>query len=537
MLKKATAIILAALMMASLSFVTAFAKSDDDFDLGFAVATDLHYVHPLSDAQARWSDTVEMTFNSSESMQNESGFIIDAFLEQCAENDECDFVFVCGDLVTYGRDRVGDHEEVAAKFRNFEKATGKQVFVINGNHDNGVNSQTDSAKFREIYHEFGYDTAFSVDETCCSYATELNDKYVLIALDSFDEQYMLANGVDSARLKWVREQAKYAEKNGKYPIVITHHNIAEHQPLEAVLSDKYIVSFPKTVATLFAEWGIKLVFSGHTHINDVASYTTPTGKILYDFCNASLNSYPLSYKTFKLTDEKISYETKSVENIDFDALTSVVKSGYGSDELKLLKTDFKQFAKEYNCEKALSFVKNGVTPEFLGIDNDSALYSTIKKVTDELSDLLKMPLYGEESIKAQAQQYSVNVPDTAYNDMYEVIAEVYCAVVSGERYYDFDSPEIQLILGTVETAIHKAVPNAASVEYLALAVMGPFVYEYINSTDGLNNISGELDGYGVRQVRVNNYAFSAKTSANKFLTYLEIMFSMLKKSLCVTFNN
>lgn len=536
MLKKTVAVILAALMIFPFSFLTAFAQEDDGYDLGFAVATDLHYVHPLEDADARWSDTASMTFNSSKSMQNESGFIIDEFLRQCAENDECEFVFVCGDLVTYGRDRVGDHQEIAAKFREFEKNTGKQIFVINGNHDNGVGSQTDSAKFREIYREFGYDTAFSSDETCCSYATQLNDKYILIALDSFDEQYMLANGVDSGRLKWVREQAEYAREHGKYPIMITHHNIVEHQPLEAILSDKYIVSFPKTVATLFADWGIKLVFSGHTHINDVASFTTPTGNVIYDFCNASLNAYPMSYKTFKLTEDKISYETKSVESIDFEALTSVIKTGYDESELELLENDFSRFAKEYNCANALSFVKDGITPELIGIDSDSVIYPQAKKLTEALGTLLGKPLYGNDSLKSEAEKYSISIPNTDYCDMYEIICEVYCGVVSGECDYEFDDPEIQIILSAVETAAHMSMPASyAAAEYLVLSVAGPFLYEYINSTDGLDNISGELDGYGTSASRAGNIISRIKIAAERIATYFEITFSMLKKSISCVF--
>ncbi len=555
MFKKTVALILAVLTFIHVAAITASAKSNREFDLGFAVATDLHYVHPLEDANARWSDTAELTFGSSSAMQNESGFIIDEFLRQCAENDECDYVFICGDIATYSRERGCDQEEVAEKFKTFEKTTGKQIYVINGNHDNGIGSQTDSAKFREIYHEFGYDTAFSVDETCCSYATELNEKYILIALDSFDEQYMLANGVDSARLKWVKEQTDYAKKNGKYPIVIMHHNLLEHQPLEAILNDKYIVSFPKSVATMFAEWGIKLVFSGHTHINDVASHTTPTGKTVYDFCNASLNSYPLSYKTFKLTEKKISYQTKCIENIDYAALTSIVKTGYTEHQAQLLKTDFRQFAKEYNAGNALSFVTDGISPELIGINSNSTLYTPVKEITDALTVLLKKPLYGEAGISSKSAEYSIDIPETNYVDMSELITEIYCDVVSGNRNLDFESPEIKIILAVVETAINMglseennrtlrsiadgvnnvtrakiSVSTVSAVEYLALAIVGPFLYEYINSTDGLNNLCGELDGYGVES-GISDTFDSLSLFASKLSTYFEIITTMLKKSL------
>ena len=96
-------------------------------------------------------------------------------------------MLITGDLATHGRDYVSEHEAVAAKFRKFEKETGKQVYVINGNHDNAKDMPVDHKKFTEIYHEFGYDEALSTDEGTCSYSANLNDEYTLVALDTCDE--------------------------------------------------------------------------------------------------------------------------------------------------------------------------------------------------------------------------------------------------------------------------------------------------------------------------------------------------------------
>ena len=188
---------MALMLCVSALYIGAYAADDS---CGFAVATDLHYVHPLANVEDYVESEEFNTNKNGHSYQHESGFIIDEFLRQCAENDNCDFVLIPGDLATYGREYVEDHYTLAAKFRAFEQSTGKQVYVINGNHDNGKESLTNSAKFREIYNEFGYDKAFAVDESCCSYAVNLNDKYGLIALDSCDEQYRLASGVDFERV-------------------------------------------------------------------------------------------------------------------------------------------------------------------------------------------------------------------------------------------------------------------------------------------------------------------------------------------------
>lgn len=559
-MKKALSGFLALLMLLPIMSIFASAKDSGLREYGFAFATDLHYVHPLSDAKVRMLDLYpNLCMGSRNNLQSESGFIIDEFLRQCAENDDCEFVLIAGDLVTYGRERTSDHEELAQKFKNFEKRTGKQIYVINGNHDNGLGYSTNFEKFREIYHEFGYNTAFSVDENCCSYATELNDDYILIALDSFDERYMLASGVDTDRLKWVKEQCDYAKDNGKYPIVMMHHNLLEHQPLEAILNDKYIVSFPKSIATMFAEWGVKLVFSGHTHTNDVAVFTSPAGKSVYEFCNSALNNYPLEYKTFNLSDSEISYETKGIENIDADALTSVITTGYSEHELNLIKTDFKQFAKEFNVGNAMSIIKNGITPEALGFEEGSALYGSVKDLTDSLNSLITTPLYEKDGVKEQAKKYNIDIPNTAYNTVSDIIEQVYIDVASGNRNYEFESPEIQIILGTVEAAIHIALDGSTSetlyaianaitrnfgiilpgnipgaVEYLALAVASPFIYEYINSTDGINNRNGSIPGYAEGS-RLDGIANSLNNSLNNFHLYANMISKFISQLLSAIF--
>lgn len=554
MIKKITAVLLSVVMLVS-TMVFAASAQEDDFDLGFAFATDVHYVHPLSDANDRWSNYESMVFGANGNLQNESGFILDEFLRQCAENDDCDYVFITGDIVTYGRNRPTDHNDIAEKFRAFEQSTGKQIYVINGNHDNGKDTATDSTRFKEVYREFGYDTAYAIDETCCSYATELNDKYVLIALDSLDEQYMLASGVDSARLKWVREQAMHAKELGKYPILLMHHNLLEHQPLELITNDKFIVSLPRTYASLFAEWGIKLVFSGHTHINDVESFTSPTGKVIYDFCGSSLNEYPMNYMTFKLNDDKIVYDTRSIDKIDFDALTSAVKTGYTDHQLDLLKNNFKQFSKEHYVDRIIRSVRRSITPEGLGIEADSVLYNSVKKVTDTLAELLDKPIYGEDSIESASAKFGITIPESDYDSVWSIAEEMYEDIVTGDRKYDIDGTEVQIVLGAIETAVRMSCTDitdsklyamaqsiiaatgvnlpenpVGAVEYFALAVVSPYIYEYLNSDDGINNLSGELVGYGADESRIDNLQGAIDSILEKIALYVNTVISLLQKS-------
>ena len=351
MLKKSISIILSlTLILCSLLTLTASAeKSGENF--GFAVASDTHYVHPVKQVGTTLADEGWVTtFKSeSESLTNQSGFIIDQFLKECAENPKCQFVLVTGDLATHGRDYVSEHETVAAKFRKFEQETGKQVYVINGNHDNAKDMPVDHKKFTEIYHEFGYDEALSTDDGTCSYSANLNDEYTLVALDTCDERYRVVPNNDVTRMDWAVKQIKAAKKQGKKVIMIMHHNLLEHNPFQKLNEKNYVVNTPYSFAGLLADLGVKLVFSGHTHCNNVKSYTSFLGNTIYDFSMSSLGNFPAEYKYFNVSDSEINYETKKINHIDADKLAEVCK-GYSKDALEMMKNSLQKYtwSKSYN---------------------------------------------------------------------------------------------------------------------------------------------------------------------------------------------
>ena len=74
-------------------------------------------------ASGEIDDEIYWYANRRAAMENESGFIIDEFLNQCAENDDVDFVLISGDIVDNGRAIAQEHTDVAAKFAAFEEKT------------------------------------------------------------------------------------------------------------------------------------------------------------------------------------------------------------------------------------------------------------------------------------------------------------------------------------------------------------------------------------------------------------------------------
>lgn len=548
MLKKSLSIILSlTLVLCSCLVLTASAKNDSD-EFGFAVASDTHYVHPVKQAGTTLADEGWVTtFNSeSESLTNQSGFIIDEFLKECAENPKCQFVLITGDLATHGRDYVSEHEAVAAKFRKFEKETGKQVYVINGNHDNAKDMPVDHKKFTEIYHEFGYDEALSTDEGTCSYSANLNDEYTLVALDTCDERYRVVPNNDITRMDWAVKQIKAAKKQGKKVIMIMHHNLLEHNPFQKLNEKNYVVNTPYSFAGLLADLGVKLVFSGHTHCNNVKSYTSFLGSTIYDFSMSSLGNFPAEYKYFNVTDSKISYETKKINHIDADKLAEVCK-GFSNEALKMMKNNLQTYTWSMSYREYSEDLRENISPETLGVEESSALYAKLKPVTDTIKEMSDTPIYGKGGIQEQAAAYGLEIPDSEYKTLNDAMTLAILRCKIGDKRYNLNSNDFMVLIRLLAFTVRKSIAATADSDILSGAneMLGKLGYKgsvadnmlrdfsekygfatpeekealaiayglwggYFSDVDGVENRDGAIPGYAVKEANENQFIVMAK---------------------------
>lgn len=548
MLKKSLSIILSlTLVLCSCLVLTASAKNDSD-EFGFAVASDTHYVHPVKQAGTTLADEGWVTtFNSeSESLTNQSGFIIDEFLKECAENPKCQFVLITGDLATHGRDYVSEHEAVAAKFRKFEKETGKQVYVINGNHDNAKDMPVDHKKFTEIYHEFGYDEALSTDEGTCSYSANLNDEYTLVALDTCDERYRVVPNNDITRMDWAVKQINAAKKQGKKVIMIMHHNLLEHNPFQKLNEKNYVVNTPYSFAGLLADLGVKLVFSGHTHCNNVKSYTSFLGNTIYDFSMSSLGNFPAEYKYFNVTDSKISYETKKINHIDADKLAEVCK-GFSNEALEMMKNNLQAYTWSMSYREYSEDLRENISPETLGVEGSSALYAKLKPVTDTIKEMSDTPIYGNGGIQEQAAAYGLEIPDSEYKTLNDAMTLAILRCKIGDKRYNLNSNDFTVLIRLLAFTVRKSIAATADSDILSDAneMLGKLGYKgsvadnmlrdfsekygfatpeekealaiayglwggYFSDVDGVENRDGAIPSYAVKESNENQFIVMAK---------------------------
>ena len=174
-MKKLLSLLLCVAMIFGCFAISAYAADD----LTVLVANDLHlslksYTPYTGNTQTNpWSHVP-----TSGQLIRESNAIITAFLDNAAKSD-AKAILLPGDLVDTGVE--AEHILMAEKLAEFEAATGKQVYVVPGNHDF---FKTDVAAFETIYADFGYNQAVADDDNSAAYVADIDDTYRLIAIDS-----------------------------------------------------------------------------------------------------------------------------------------------------------------------------------------------------------------------------------------------------------------------------------------------------------------------------------------------------------------
>ena len=560
-MKKILSVILATILVLS-AMPIAFA-AEADGELKIAVASDLHYSSSSEELERTNDDEIFWYANRRAAMEEESSFIIDAFLKQCAEDDSVDYVLIAGDLTDSGKRRAEDHRAVAAKLRAFEETTGKDVFVINGNHDASETNGTSFAEFKEIYSEFGYDKALTSREEDCSYTANLGDKYRLIALDSNSPSKSTEDGMTADKLRWVKNQTEQAKKDGRYPIVMMHHNLLDHMPMQRIISRNFIVKFHNTTASLFADWGVKVVISGHEHCSDVASFTSAAGNVIYDFATTSLTMYPLSYRIFDFDDNEIRYSSELIRSIDTEALLAA-QPALSKTQTDAMNENLNAYAKGFLKAGVKYRLERGLSTEKIGIDEKSPFYELVKTATERLTELLNTPYEGENGVNALAAKYNISLPETEYVNGWDIATELVSAHYAGEESNTLESDEVTLLLKTA-ALILKEVPavtadatlleaaNSAlgrttglasetaqlcsklfggvtAGEYFITALVSPFLYEFAYDADGVNDNNGTLAGYGAESANAKNLAAKLQGIFEKLFTYIKLFFSVLAKA-------
>ena len=212
-----------------------------------------------------------------------------------------------------------------AKELSVLERSGVRVFVIPGNHDilnpHAMSYSMDGsapvpsvtpAEFAAIYSDFGYGDALARDPGSLSYVAEPVPGLWLLAVDSANYAGNTARGrpetaagLTQGRIDWIEETLAEARRRDKAVIVMMHHGVVEHFPGQARYYGEYLVNDRANVAALYAAYGVRAVFTGHFHAQDVTMTRTGSGGVLYDIETGSLASFPDPVRSVEITGSQV----------------------------------------------------------------------------------------------------------------------------------------------------------------------------------------------------------------------------------------
>lgn len=335
----------------------------------FAVFSDPHFYDTDLGTQGA---AFEAYLASDRKMLRESEAILVSAIKSIKANRP-DFLIIPGDLTKDGA--LTSHQKFADYLAILEKA-GIKVYVAPGNHDvnnphavsfsGSLTTPVDNVSpetFASIYGAYGYDEAIYRDPASLSYIAEPVQGIWLFSIDSCKYEDNLADGspetsgaIREETMSWILEKMAEAKSLGKQVIGFMHHGVTEHYTGQSEIFGEYVVDDREQVSCTLASAGMKFVFTGHYHANDITE-TSPAngGPTLYDIETGSLVTYPSPYRIVTLMDNKAAIHTEFVQKINYDTGT----------------LSFQEYARQY-LYNGLVTIANNLLGTMFGVSGDTA---------------------------------------------------------------------------------------------------------------------------------------------------------------------
>lgn len=304
-----------------------------------AVLSDIHYMHPSLLQNDAANGTAFRSILASEPYKvllEQSPAILDKVMSELLI-EHPDILLVAGDLVKDG-ERIS-HEAVANYFNEL-RLNGTKVFIVPGNNDinnptaygyNGNNfylvPNVTPTEFKSIYWNFGFSNVLSSDPNSLSYIAEAAPGLWILAIDAerYSPIYHRSGTIKPQTRLWIKQQMLLANENNITVLGLMHHNLIEHFSGQAQITPNTLVEDLSAssqadnmnwqpVADSLMSWGLKVIFTGHSHVNDISKRVTGTNT-LYDVATGSLVSPPSPYRIMILKNKELDISTEYVTSI------------------------------------------------------------------------------------------------------------------------------------------------------------------------------------------------------------------------------
>lgn len=290
--------------------------------LQFYLMTDLHHYAPSLGIEGK---AYRLMSDKDQKCLAETGAIINAYIDKILDDKDTDIVLIAGDVSCNGA--MESHTDLLPRIQRL-KDGGKKVFLITATHDYNDKPEkcegdrvvtatpTNREELFDLYYDYGLSTALSVHRESHSYCAQLTDGYRLLCLN--DDGDKIFCGYSADQLDWIDRQIDDARAAGDYIFAMTHHPMLPPSPIYPLFSKRDMLGDWEKTADFLADRGIKFVFTGHTHMQNIARRVSSNGNEIYDINTCSLVGYPTAMRKVTVDGGYMDIRSESIDDFDWD---------------------------------------------------------------------------------------------------------------------------------------------------------------------------------------------------------------------------
>jgi len=296
-------------------------------DNSFYLITDSHYV-----SKQNWVEGEPITNREKgdQIVLKLSPEILDAFIDKIIADPDTPTVLFTGDNVNSGD--MTSHYEFRGRLEKLVKA-GKKVYVTTATHDYCSPNNEDecfqkgSVRYTEtgtepvemmlrsglyeFYEDYGPKQALSVHKESGSYTVKLCDGVRIVMINDNGNGRSHC-GLFEDGIEWLKGEFEAAKEASDYVLLAVHHPVIA--PFEAYshMAHHEMYGGYLELSELMCENNVRVIFTGHTHVQNIREYKSEKGGSFYDVATISLVNAAGKMRKVTVDAEKGLCDIKSV---------------------------------------------------------------------------------------------------------------------------------------------------------------------------------------------------------------------------------
>ncbi len=235
--------------------------------------------------------------------------ILDSYIDFILSDESTNIVFFLGDNVDNAD--MNSHYEFRQRLEKLVSG-GKKVYMTYATHDY-IGGDDDENNFQhslrltadgteplpfmkrgelaDFYYDFTEKNALDVHKKSGSYSVKLDEKTRLIAVIDNGNGRSFCGLTDDGP-QWLEEQIKKANEKNEYVLLAVHHPVLPPWDCYKNAAEDAMYGGYKELCEMMCRENVRVVFTGHTHVQSIKEYTGENGNSFYDVATVSLaNAY------------------------------------------------------------------------------------------------------------------------------------------------------------------------------------------------------------------------------------------------------